>query len=58
MSDWYIAHSATHKYIKKEWRNGHWVYYYNKPKRGQSLRDKREALDETTGRKPVTEIPA
>ena len=43
MNDYYIAHSGGHKYISKEWKNGHWVYKYNRPKSGQSLRDKREA---------------
>lgn len=26
-----LYHSKAHKYIKREWKNGHWQYYYDLP---------------------------
>lgn len=38
-----ISHKA-HKYIEKKMgKNGKWIYVYNRPSKGNSLRDKREA---------------
>lgn len=45
MTDYYIAHSGAHKYISKEWKNGHWVYKYYKPKAKQGVKDAINKID-------------
>lgn len=45
MTDYYIAHSGAHKYISKEWKNGHWVYKYYKPKAKQGVKDAINKVD-------------
>lgn len=52
-----ILHARSHKYIEKKMgKNGKWIYIYNKPKAGQSLRDKREAADANKPKRKIGDI--
>lgn len=49
-----------HKYIRREWRNGRWVYYYEEPENdkpiGQNYQTQQEAKAKQAAKEKVKEL--